>query len=267
MIDYENMPDEGMTSRRCGWAAATLYVVVVVLAMWLVRCESRSELTEDASSGMMMISLGDVAVSSGERLKAPAKVATPPKPTPKVEQKPQLTDEQSEVESPVAKSTETPKPAEAEPTEQKAEEVVEAKPREVNRRALFPGSSNTKNDAGQGESKEVAPKGSAGSNRGTPDKGSSLGEGLTGNYSLTGRSLIGSLPVPAYTTQAEGRVVIAITVDEKGRVTSASLQPSSSTTNNSRLIAAAREAALKARFDQSEEFIQGGTITYIFKMN
>ena len=87
-----------------------------------------------------------------------------------------------------------------------------------------------------------------------------------GNYSLTGRSLIGALPIPSYRSNSEGRVVITITVDELGRVTSAS-PASSSTTNDAALVNAAREAALKARFTDSSEFLQSGTITYIFKMN
>ncbi len=266
MIDYSNMPDDNAPSRRWGGIATAIYFVVIVLSMWLVQCNSRVDEIENASSGSLIISFGEVAESSGKSQKsiqAPSK-PTAPKPTPKPT--PQLTDERNEVETPQPKPVAKQEVTEAKPTET-VEEIVEAKPREVNRRALFPGTSNTPQDKGEGKSTTAPAKGVAGSERGTPGVRSDLGDGLTGDYSLAGRSLIGALPVPNYTTQAEGRVVIAITVDEKGRVTSASLQLASSTTNNSRLITAAREAALKARFNQSEEFVQSGTITYIFKLN
>ncbi|MFR9651866.1 MAG: energy transducer TonB, partial [Rikenellaceae bacterium] len=87
-----------------------------------------------------------------------------------------------------------------------------------------------------------------------------------GNYSLTGRSLIVALPIPSYRSNSEGRVVITITVDELGRVTSASPNVAKSTTNDATLIKAARDAAMKARFTDSKDFLQSGTITYIFKM-
>ncbi len=268
MIDYSNMPAGSSTPRRCGWAAAAIYIVVVVLSFWLVRCDSRAEEVEDASSGSLVISFGDVAESSGATQKSVQSPAKPVAPQPTPKQTPQLTDERCEVETPQLKEVveEQPKPVEKKPTVE-AEDKVEAKPREVNKRALFPGTSPAQNDPGEGETKDAPSKGVAGSDRGTPGKRGELGDGLTGDYSLAGRSLIGSLPVPSYTAQTEGRVVIAITVDEKGRVTSASYQQVNSTTNNERLVTAARDAALKARFDQSDEFVQSGTITYIFKMN
>ncbi len=271
MIDYSNMPDGNPLPRRCGWVAAALYCLVVIVSFTLVRCESRAEEVDDASSGSLVISFGDVAESSGETIKSVQEAVQPPAPEPQPEPEPQQTDERSDVEVPpvervVEQPVEQPKPQEVKP-EVVAEELVEAKPREVNRRALFPGTSEKRESPGEGESKELPSKGVAGSDRGTPGVRGKLGEGLTGDYSLAGRSLIGALPVPSYTAQAEGRVVIAIVVDEKGRVTSAGFQLANSTTNDSRLVNAAREAALKARFDQSEEFVQGGTITYVFKMN
>ncbi len=266
MIDYNNIPDEGAASRRCGWIATALYVLVVGLSMWLVRCESRSEMVDNASSGSLEISFGDVTESSGETIKSVKSPATPVTPQPKVEEVSQLTDQRSEVEVPQPKSQQEALPTESqEPVA--TPDPIEAKPREVNKRALFPGTSSTKSDAGEGESESAPQQGVSGSDRGTPGKRADLGDGLMGDYSLSGRSLIGSLPIPSYTTQAEGRVVIAIMVDDKGRVTSASVQTANSTTNNARLISAAMEAAKKARFSQSDDFFQGGTITYIFKMN
>ena len=61
--------------------------------------------------------------------------------------------------------------------------------------------------------------------------------------------------------------MIRVTVDADGRVTGASYEPKGSTTDAPELIAAARAAALKARFTESRATVQGGTITYVFKLN
>ena len=83
---------------------------------------------------------------------------------------------------------------------------------------------------------------------------------------LQGRGLVGVLPKPEYNANAVGKVLIDVTVDASGRVTTATYRQNGSTTNNSVLVEAARRAALKARFTESDRFVQGGTITYIFRM-
>lgn len=57
-----------------------------------------------------------------------------------------------------------------------------------------------------------------------------------------------------------------MTVGPKGDVTSASFEPKGSTESDSGLIEAAMAAARKARFTESRAAVQGGTITYIFRM-
>jgi len=83
---------------------------------------------------------------------------------------------------------------------------------------------------------------------------------------LQGRGLAGALPKPAYTADASGKVVVEVTVDASGKVVKAAFRAMGSTTNNAELVEAARRAALKARFAESEALMQTGTITYIFKM-
>ena len=105
------------------------------------------------------------------------------------------------------------------------------------------------------------------------DKASGTGPGLNPDgldqldKGLQGRGLVGSLPRPAYPGGKSGKVVIRVTVDAGGRVTGASYEPKGSTTDAAELIAAARQAALKARFTESRATVQGGTITYVFKLN
>ena len=105
------------------------------------------------------------------------------------------------------------------------------------------------------------------------DKASGTGPGLNPDgldqldKGLQGRGLVGDLPRPSYPGGKSGKVVIRVTVDAGGRVTGASYEPMGSTTDAPELIAAARQAALKARFTESRATVQGGTITYVFKLN
>jgi len=93
-------------------------------------------------------------------------------------------------------------------------------------------------------------------------------DAVSGNLDrgLQGRGLVGALPKPAYDSRQQGKVVIDVTVDASGKVTSAEFNPRGSTTSDARLVAAAKAAARKARFTESEAFVQGGSITYVFRM-
>ena len=101
--------------------------------------------------------------------------------------------------------------------------------------------------------------------------GSSTGTG-TGNegisFDLKGRRAIGSLPKPAYeSNDAQGIVIIEITVDAQGRVQNTAFHPQGSTTQDARLLDAALQAARQARFSPREaNAVQTGTITYVFRL-
>ncbi len=98
--------------------------------------------------------------------------------------------------------------------------------------------------------------------------GSGLGKSGSG-FSLTGRSLNGSLPQPSYSIQEEGIIVVRVTVDKYGKVVAAEYELKGSTSQNSTLIKAAIDAAEKARFnsDPNASAFQKGTITYHFELN
>ena len=83
---------------------------------------------------------------------------------------------------------------------------------------------------------------------------------------LQGRGLVGALPRPSYPGTQSGKVVVRVTVGPDGRVTSADFEPKGSTVSDRRLIEAARAAAFKARFTESSAPVQGGTITYVFRL-
>ena len=83
-------------------------------------------------------------------------------------------------------------------------------------------------------------------------------------YSLQGRT--GVIPNPVFTCEAEGQVVVIITVNDNGRVTKTSIDRQQSTTDNDCLIDNSLRYAQQAKFNvniQKKEQI--GSITYIFQ--
>lgn len=136
--------------------------------------------------------------------------------------------------------------------------------RTVNPRALFKqsqGGVDAPENAGNTQAEEASEDRASGNGAGlSPSGHDQLDKGLQG------RGLVGDLPRPRYTSDAEGRVVIRVAVDRTGRVTAATYEPKGSTTSNPTLIREAREAAMQARFTESRSFVQGGTITYIFTL-
>lgn len=142
----------------------------------------------------------------------------------------------------------------------KAEET-----RTVNSRALF------KMDKSGADEPENA--GNPYAKEDVEDKAKGTGGGLNPvgtdalDAGLQGRGLVGSLPEPVFPPgNRGGKVVVRVTVDKSGRVTAATFEPKGSTTSASELVEAAVSAARKAQFTESRAYIQGGTITYIFKL-
>ncbi|MDR1405701.1 MAG: energy transducer TonB [Prevotellaceae bacterium] len=87
------------------------------------------------------------------------------------------------------------------------------------------------------------------------------------SFSLTGRSIVGQMPLPEYSQNLQGRVVVEISVDQSGQVTSARAVTKGSTVSHAAMWNAAKEAALKTKFTSSPtELVQYGTITYVFRL-
>lgn len=113
-----------------------------------------------------------------------------------------------------------------------------------------------------------------GGNQGSPDGSPGVnrygnGGGSGNTYNLSGRSLVGGLPKPDFPGNEEGTVVVEITVDKYGKVTQAVPGVKGSNTMNPSLLAAAKKAALSARFntDNNAPAFQKGTITYHFVLD
>ncbi len=85
------------------------------------------------------------------------------------------------------------------------------------------------------------------------------------SFSLLGRSAV-DIPNPVYTCDRSGKIVVNISVNAEGRVTSTSVNKSSSSTTNECLADQALEYAAQAVFSRLPgRFSQPGTITYNFK--
>lgn len=168
--------------------------------------------------------------------------------------------------------------------EAKARAEAEAKARaEAAARAKAEAEARAKAQAQSAISKGFAGKGtgssqSEGNTTGSGNQGSltgsvdsknrGVGVGGGNSFSLAGRSLVGALPKPSYNVQEEGVVVVEITVDKYGKVTGANVRMQGTTIQNTQLWEVAKQAALKARFNEKPDAaaIQKGTITYSFKL-
>lgn len=109
--------------------------------------------------------------------------------------------------------------------------------------------------------------GNQGSPFGNSDHGENDGIGGYGSFNLNGRSIgAGGLPRPAYTIQEEGKIVINITVNPKGKVIFAEIGRGTNIDNAS-MRKSALEAAKRATFNSiSGANNQSGTITYVYKL-
>jgi TonB family protein len=178
----------------------------------------------------------------------------------------EIQEEPREKPKPVV-TTQAPRHEHLSATRQNSQQVsgTDAKTQTVNRRAIFhsnKGGVDEPEDLGNPYAREGEENLASGDGGGlNPIGNDQLDEGLRG------RGLLGNLPVPSYPGNVSGKIVIRVTVDQNGRVTSATYEPKGSTSSDAALIAAAVEAAKRARFTESRSFAQGGTITYNFRLN
>lgn len=249
-------------SRVGGYVALGVYVVVLLCVFLFA---SFTIDMPNADKGIL-IDFGTTATGKGATDMAYSepspKVSAPRPKAPKVEQE-VVTSQNPDAPAVLEKPKTQPKP-----TKETVE--PEPKPREVNKKALFPGRTVGSDSKSEGETDKA--EGNQGSQQGAVGGAHAEGGG-TGDsgisFSLDGRSPIGRLGRPAYNGTAEGRVVVQIVVNAAGVVTSATYHPVGSTTDRKELVDAALREAKKARFNKLDDSskVQTGTITYVFKLD
>ena len=145
----------------------------------------------------------------------------------------------------------------------------EVKPREVNRRALFPGNKPDSPSPSQGVTENAeGNQGYVGGTVADNYEGTGGEGGFEPDWNLEGRRPRNKFPRPPYSDDEQGIVVVEIWVNGAGDVIGASYQAKGSTVSaKSRLVAEAIKAAKGVKFDESEQDIQVGTITYNFRLN
>lgn len=264
---YYYNPDK-RNGRTAAGLVTALYVAMWVLLMILVVFPAPEK--PEYGNGLL-IDFGNTDEAGGKADPAASEIERTAASSPSSASQPteQLLTSEDE-EAPVVEQQRKPqkqvRTTSEQPASKPAEQTQPAPERQVNRRALFTGRTVGSTSTSEGATEGA---GNQGDESGSPE-GSHEGAG-SGNssegFNLQGRSLIGKLPKPEYTANEAGKVVVQITVDKNGKVTSASYSGTGSTTNAVVLIDAALKAARQAQFTPSEtQDIQTGTITYKFEM-
>jgi len=164
--------------------------------------------------------------------------------------------------------------------EQKAREEQQRKINDINSRTqgafASKGTGSGGKGQGQGTSQGVTypggnqgvPTGDSNSDNYGPGGSGSGSKGSGVSFSLSGRTA-SSLPKPKYPGNDEGVVVVKVTVDKFGNVTTAEPGKSGTTISDTKFWEEAKQAALKAKFnsDDNAPAFQQGTITYKFILN
>ena len=248
-------------------AAVTLAVHALVVLL-LVLLKLHTPVLEEESG--IPVTLGNVAQAQGYTESYQfTEVSSMKSDVPNLEHAPQ-TQPQSQVDEPLI--TQPDEPTVDMPT---AEELEAQKRAEAERQAAERAAQQMASAFGKGfemgskgETAEQQPEeGTQGIETGVSEAEKSVGIGVQGTFDLNGRSLSGEgLPRPINTVQAEGRVVVTITVNPAGQVIATSINLRTNTPDPE-LRKAAEDAAKRARFNATDGVDnQMGTITYYFKL-
>lgn len=172
---------------------------------------------------------------------------------------PVITKEKPKKETPkeAEKPKETPKPTPAKATTDALNSLINGP------------KSDGKATGGQGDDNKAGDKGKIdGTLGGSYGKGTGgNGTGGNGNYQLGGRDALAK-PVPKYTCNEEGKVVVRIWVDRSGKVISATAGAKGTNTSATCLKEQARIAAMNTTWEPDSDAPekQEGTIIYNFKL-
>ena len=241
-----------------------MHALVVLL---LVLLKLHTPVMEEESG--IPVELGNVAQAQGHTESYQfTEVSSMKSDVPNIENAPQ-TQPQPQVDEPLI--TQPDEPTVDMPT---AEELEAQKRAEAERQAAERAAQQMASAFGKGfemgskgEATEQPEEGTQGTETGVAEAEKAVGIGVQGTFDLNGRSLSGEgLPRPINTVQAEGRVVVTITVNPAGEVIATSINLRTNTPDP-QLRKAAEDAARRAKFNVTDGVDnQTGTITYYFKL-
>ncbi len=265
-MDYNNSNNNNI-GKIVGIIFTALYALTICAFVLWGSVSIEIEQTEQG----ILVDFGTTTESgSGEEDTALADDYSLPEPTATPESEPIQTQEVEEnpsvEEANIVTDTSAP--------EQKQQEVEETppaeepKPREVNPRAMFPGNQHASESASEGTTdKTEGNQGYIGGTESEIYEGTGGEGGFEPDWNLEGRRPRSEFPRPRYADNNQGVVVVEIWVDGSGDVTGATFQPRGSTVSaSSPLVSEALRAARGAKFDESDQDLQVGTITYKFTL-
>jgi outer membrane biosynthesis protein TonB len=293
---HQNKEQPALTKeKKQGMAVTVVIHILLVLFLMLASFKVRPTMPVEVEEGLL-VNFGFDETGEGLFEPAPVAEAVPSPPAagetteddailtqefeeaPEVKKNEPTAEELKRIEE--ARTAEVKRRQEAEAEKRRiAEENAERIRREEEERRAKQINDRTKNAFGNagnvgtsGASEGVAGgEGNQGVETGTPGApkygpGGGPGNGAP-SYRLGDRK-VQSLPVPRYDSQAEGIVVVEISVDRKGNVTKADAGVKGSTTLDEYLLREAHDAAMKAKFDGKEDapLLQKGFIYYNFRL-
>ncbi len=263
-----------------GAIGSLAFHAVIFLVLWFAVL--RTVVPEE--DGGVLVNFGNVDSSAGtfepqdagQQLPQETAVPAPPAPAPEVEtpREDLLTqdleesvslEDKAEKEEMRKKEEEERKRKEAEAEAKRIAEEQRKRAEAISNKVAGAFGIGSAGGNNQGDAETGA--GNQGSPFGNSDRGENEGIGGYGSFNLNGRSIgAGGLPRPAYTIQEEGRIVINITVNPKGKVVFAEIGRGTNIDNAS-MRKSAIEAARRATFNSiSGANNQSGTITYVYKL-
>jgi colicin import membrane protein len=267
------MEETRKKDQRNAMLGTLIFHAVLVVFLLLFGLSTPLPLPEEEG---VLVTLGYLNEGMGDLQPLSASPATPAsQPSVPSSQAEEVVTQQTEESIRLPDETPSRRPAEPQPESPRREptpEPVQSAPEtppepprpQVDQRALFPGAdqrTTERQDQGQTDT-----QGNQGRPEGAVDGAGFEGVGQGGvEFNLTGRRA-NFLPIPEYTTRAQGRVVVSIIVNRQGQVVRVSAGARGTTTSDQALWRLAEDAARRARFDVAtnapEE--QTGTITYNF---
>ncbi|NVJ89339.1 MAG: energy transducer TonB [Flavobacteriaceae bacterium] len=232
----------------------------------------------------LAINFGDATIGNGEPITKTKKIQAT-----KVAQKEEVVEEVTKVkpeevvpekiitnettkEVPVVEKKEQPKEVKKAIVEEKKpikkEEPKPSKEAKDALQNLLKGNSNDGKPKGEGDDTKEGVKGDKKGDENSNKYYGNIGSGSDGNYNLGDRKVLNPFK-PKSDCQVEGKVVIAIFVDRKGRVVSATPGARGSTVSDPCLEEIAKKAALKTTWEADEKAPakQIGYIIYEFTLS
>lgn len=298
-METQNSHNQDKQSKLTGLIATVVFHGLILLLLYLTCFSSKPQ---ELESGILVM-VGVDEMGGGEELQAAEETHVEPEPQPEASQPSPATAPQPSPEPPAPKEpllaqNDDNAPYIAEQKKKEQERLAEEKRRqqeearrqaEIRRqqeeeaRRIAEEEARRKAEEAERERKRQAAasmvagalnnngSGAQSGMQGSPDGNSNLGatsgHSGFGDYDVSGRKLMGSLPRPSFNSNESGKIVVNISVNGQGVVTQATIF-TGTTISNQQLRQATIEAAKKARFNTVDgTSLVPGKITYYFDSN